>query len=243
MIPDASYYVYIYFRLDGTPCYVGKGKGGRWLHRGKWGRNKHFIHLHEQAMALGKELPKIKIAENLSEDDALKFEATVIATIGREIDGGPLVNLSIGGERGPVGYKFTPEQREAHGAIRRGKKHSPEWRAAIARGLAGKPKSHEHGIAVGLANRGKTKSSGWWSTEEGRDKQRSNNPRYGAISPHSDETKLKIKQARKLQTNFGGLFQKGHAPSEDTRAKLSASTTALWAKRRAIHHSQEGIQL
>lgn len=36
MTDDATFYVYLISRLDGRPLYVGKGKGARWRHQGKY---------------------------------------------------------------------------------------------------------------------------------------------------------------------------------------------------------------
>ena len=226
-----AFYVYAYFRLDGSPCYVGKGKGERWRHRGNYGRNVHFVRIHAQAKRLGQALPCEKLVDGLSDQEALDLEAFFIAAIGREVDGGSLVNLSIGGERGPVGYKWTAEQREAHGAIRRGRKRSPEWCAAISASLKGKPKSAKHAVAAGAAQRGGTKASGWWSTEEGRAKQKANN--HGRRNKlHSEATKEKIRAARALQTNMG-VRSKDYQPSAETRAKLSAAANSRWVAYRA----------
>jgi hypothetical protein len=160
-------YVYAYFRLDGvTPCYIGKGKGERWLHKSKaGGRNLHFVRLVAQARALGKELPRIKVAEGLTDSEAMQLEVDLIRLIGREANGGPLVNLTDGWD-GPNGYKWTLEQIEAH-KTRLPKTRSPEWRAAISAGLKGKPKSPEHVLAAAAARRGVKNKTGWWSTPEG----------------------------------------------------------------------------
>jgi hypothetical protein len=235
---QSDFYVYLYFRLDGTPCYVGKGKGARWLHRGKWGRNKHFLNLCAQAKAIGKDLPGVKIAENITDSDALELEKILISAIGRVANGGPLVNLTDGGD-GASGYRYTAAQREAHGARRRGRKHHPEWRAAISAAMKGRKLSSEHRAALSASKRGLKIEFGWWSTEEGRAKQRANNHGRGH-KIHSEETKAKIRLARSGQTNFGGQFQKGNQPSPEIRAKLSAAVTASWARRDAARLSQEG---
>lgn len=213
---DSAFYVYAYFRLDGSPCYIGKGKGNRWRHQGKSGRNLHFRRICEQAKKGGQNLPCEKLADGISEQEALALEMFFIAAIGRRIDGsGPLVNLSIGGESG------------FNGGI-----HREESKAITSAKLKGRPKTPEHIAAAAAGQRGCKKSFGWWSTEEGRAKQRTNNPRYGAISPHSEETKVKIRAARVLQTNFGKR-SKDYQPSAETRARLSAAATADWALRRA----------
>ena len=228
---DSAFYVYAYFRLDGSPCYVGKGIGERWRHRGSYGRNVHFVRIHAQAKRLGQALPCVKLVEGLSEREALDLEAFFIAAIGCEVDGGPLVNLTMGGETGPTGYKWTAEQRKNH-APRRGKVHTLETRVLMSRASKGKKKSPEHIANAAAAQRGGTKSSGWWSTAEGRAKQKANNKGgFQKGHRHSEETIDKIRAARALQTNVVG--NKGFKPSAETRAKLSAAATADWAMRRS----------
>ena len=91
------FYVYILFRpWDGSPFYVGKGKGARWL---KFNRpdNRHFRAILKKARRLGLEVPSVKIRDGLAEDEALSLEMIFIAAIGRGKKG-PLVNLTDGGD-------------------------------------------------------------------------------------------------------------------------------------------------
>lgn len=202
----SDFYVYILFRLNGLPCYVGKGAGDRWeRHEGRAKhKNKHLGSIIDQARAAGKELPKIKAAEGLTEESAFDLERLLIGCIGRGEDG-PLVNLTDGGD-GPAGFKPSAEQLAHHSAIRQGRKHSDEWRANISAGLKGKPKSAAHSAAVGAAHKGKKRTIGWWSTAEGRAKQRANNPGNSG-KKHSEETKAVIQAARFRQTNVSTVGQ------------------------------------
>ena len=75
------FYVYLISRHDGTPCYVGKGKGNRWRLHAKKSHNKHLAQSYESA---GGELPIRKIVDFVSELEAFELEKFLIAEIGRD---------------------------------------------------------------------------------------------------------------------------------------------------------------
>ena len=102
-----DYYVYAYLRQRdskrasaGTPYYIGKGHGYR--------INEKYGH-----PPLPKKERRIKVAENLTEEEALDLEMKLIKKYGRVAydEGGILYNMSLGGE----GYSIyrTEEAREA----------------------------------------------------------------------------------------------------------------------------------
>jgi predicted DNA-binding transcriptional regulator AlpA len=84
-----KYYVYIYLREDGTPYYVGKGKGKR-----AYSKN-HRVNVPENK-------DKIVFANiHLSEENALKRETELILQYGRkDIKTGILENRTSGGAAG-----------------------------------------------------------------------------------------------------------------------------------------------
>src|SRR5580698_4532158 len=121
MDQNATFYVYLISRLDGRPCYVGKGKGQRWRHHGKYGRNKHLISVIKQAKAIGQELPRVKVLEGLTEAKAHEVERALIGFFGRADKGtGLLLNLTDGGD-GTSGYRYTDEQRARHSIAMKGR--------------------------------------------------------------------------------------------------------------------------
>src|ERR1700732_3623 len=95
------FYVYLLFRINGTPCYVGKGKDDRWNdhERSKRFKNNFLKGIVAEAKVAGLDLPKVKIQEGLTEEAAHELECLLIKVIGRRnIGTGPLVNLTDGGE-------------------------------------------------------------------------------------------------------------------------------------------------
>lgn len=132
---DRNFYVYILFRpWDGSPCYAGKGKGDRWLRHEKDGEkhcNLHLSNILKKAARLGMEIPKIKVRDGLTESEALKTEIAFIAAIGRKKNGGPLVNLTDGGD-GVSGYVPSERERILTSLRHTGKTVGPDTRAKLS---------------------------------------------------------------------------------------------------------------
>ena len=95
-----NYYVYTYLREDGTPYYVGKGKGNR-----AYKDNGRIFSPPAE--------DRIKIVlTNLTEEQAFVNERDFIAWYGRKDNNtGILRNLTDGGE-GMSGYKHKPKTLE-----------------------------------------------------------------------------------------------------------------------------------
>src|SRR4029077_7924156 len=90
------FYVYVLFDHTGKPRYIGKGKGDRWLKHGLHKERKinpFKAKFMDQTLKVLSEVPKIKVAEDLSEKEALELESLLIKAIGRYPDG-PLENLT-----------------------------------------------------------------------------------------------------------------------------------------------------
>jgi hypothetical protein len=159
--PETSFYVYIVFRPDGSPCYVGKGKGYRWRFHLSRSHNKMLRGIVAKA---GGVVPIVVVRGGMSEADAFQTEMAFIAAIGR-FPVGPLVNLNDGGA-GMAGHKQSPETIEKRvskirgksrprdvveriAAANRGRKRSDETRAKLSR-----PKSAAHRKALSEARDG-----------------------------------------------------------------------------------------
>lgn len=144
-----DFYVYVIFRPNGVPCYVGKGRRNRWeVHSLKTTRNtnRHLSAIYKEA---GGKLPIVKVRERLTDKEAIETEVALIRGIGRHRHGGPLVNFTDGGE-GHAGYEQSTETKAWRSEHMRGNKraighrrtdfhHSPETIARISEAKKGHP--------------------------------------------------------------------------------------------------------
>ena len=90
-----KYYTYAYLREDGTPYYIGKGKGNR-------AYVKHWRSKVRGGYFTPPEKDRILILKNnLTENEAYKHEIYMISILGRkDLDTGILRNMSDGGKGG-----------------------------------------------------------------------------------------------------------------------------------------------
>ena len=240
-----DFYVYIYFRPDGRPCYVGKGRRHRWRkHFGKC----HNAHLRAIIERAGGEIPAVKLRDDMSEEAAFAMERALIEAIGREPNG-PLVNMSDGGE-GPTGRKMTPQQVEKLRIVNTGRKKTPleiERRAAQIRG---RPRPESTKAAL-LASRKGAKASA--ETLKKMSEARRGMPWTDAQKrshkpwSHSPESKRKIGNALKGKKQAPEFVARRIAAvivanqREDVRANKGAAALAVWAKRK-MQNRQEAAQ-
>ena len=94
-------YTYAYLREDGTPYYIGKGSGRRAyrFHERRGGK----------CVPVPQDKNRILILKHFETDEAAhKHEEYMIDVYGREIDGGILLNLAIGGISRAI---YTDEER------------------------------------------------------------------------------------------------------------------------------------
>jgi len=115
-----EYYTYAYLREDGTPYYIGKGKGGRAHKKGKG------------EVAPPKNRSKvIKLKQNITEEEAFRHEKYMIAILGRkDLGTGILRNKTNGGD-GPSGYIMSDEQKLYLSQVHSGKKLTEEHKRKI----------------------------------------------------------------------------------------------------------------
>jgi len=123
---DRIYYTYAYLREDGTPYYIGRGKG-----------NRAFDTTHRIKVPPKERVLFLK--QNLTYAEASDHEVYMIAVLGRkDLGTGILRNLTNGGE-GTPGRKKSTKEKEKLRKANLGKKHTEKTKAKISEMKTGVP--------------------------------------------------------------------------------------------------------
>ena len=187
------YYTYAYLREDGTPYYVGKGKGDR-----------AYRKVGKPCVTPKDKSKIIYLKTNLTEEQSFNHERYMIFILGRkDLGTGILLNKSDGGEgasgcipseetRRKRSAKMKGENNPLYGkrgkdSPRYGKKHTQETKDKIRKSLQGNVISEETRIKIGEKNK--------------LNRLGEKNPFYGR--KHSEETKQKMKEAAKRRKEKG----------------------------------------
>jgi len=187
-----EYYTYAYLREDGTPYYIGKGKGRR-----IYSKAKDEIRIPKNKSRI------IFLKQNLTEEEAFKHEIYMIDVFGRkDLRTGILRNKTDGGEGGAMmlGKKHKQESIQRMSEIKKGKKFTEEHKRKIGEAHKGRTLTEEHKKKIGIAGKGRT------YTEESRKKI--SDARKGKT--HTEETKRKMRESAK-----------GRVHSEESKRKMS----------------------
>jgi len=145
----SGYYIYAYLRDDGTPYYIGKGKGRRaWIQHSNKGKGAHTP----------KDNSKIYICESgLTEVGAFALERRYITWWGRkDLSTGILVNMSDGGQ-GTSGVRkiVSEETKQKISLANTGRVQSAEERVRRSNSLKGIKPSAESNAKRGAKARGR----------------------------------------------------------------------------------------
>lgn len=160
------YYIYAYLREDLTPYYIGKG-------------SRYRINSKQRTIPIPPKDRRIKLAENLSEQDAYKLEEDYIFKYGRiDLGTGCLRNMSNGGKGVSCPKGRVPWNK--------GKKEDPTVTAKRAAVLKGKAMSEETKRKLSEKRKGKRTGKG--------------NPFYGKT--HTEETRKRISKSVKENWSY-----------------------------------------
>lgn len=194
------FYVYAFLRDDGTPYYIGKGKGNRkdW----KYGR---VVKPPQDKSKI------ILLKDNLTESESFKWEVYYIHIYGRKDNGtGLLRNLTDGGD-GISGYVFTEEQKKHLSNSHKGKVLTEEHKNNIsksAKNTPHKPHTQETKDKITESLIGNTRRKDGkrtWKPDEEYKKKMSKALKGKKKPPMSEEHRRKLSQAKMGNKNrLGG---------------------------------------
>lgn len=194
------YYVYAYLRKNGTPYYIGKGKGRR-----VWG--KHTVPVPKDKSRV------VFLEKNLTNLGACALERRYIRWYGRQNNGtGILRNLTDGGE-GTDGYSHSESAKQLIGEALKGKSKNPKSIAKRTESRKSYVTKDETRKKLSEALKGKPKPP---FSEEHRRKIREAILRR---EPPSEETRAKLREAG---TKRWAKWRAARNPQEDSSSDTSS---------------------
>jgi hypothetical protein len=149
-----DYYTYAYLREDGTPYYIGKGKGRR------------AFHPHNRNAPCPPKERILFLKTGLSEEEALRHEIYLIAVLGRkDLGTGILHNFTEGGE-GKSGLRDSEETRRKKSETKMGERN-PMFGIGEKHPMFGKTHTDSVKQLLSLCHTGRK----WFKSEDGREER------------------------------------------------------------------------
>lgn len=208
-----EYYVYQYIREDGTPYYIGKGKGRR-------------AYARHRSVPVPTERHRILfVATALTEKEALELEQRLITEYGRkDLGTGILRNLSDGGESPSSGSSRSEEHRRRISEANRGK-HVPVKARASLEGYIARYGPEEGPIRYAQDNTKKASMS-----------LQAFIKRFGPLEGPIQYEAHRAEKSSRMTGECHPLYGKGH--TEETKRKISNAKTGKKLERTAEHNAK-----
>jgi hypothetical protein len=232
-----KFYVYVLSDPDsGLPFYVGKGSGNRWRnHMRPNARDRKFNALKndliQEIIDRGKQVNCCLVARFSDETEAFTLECLLIQKIGRRRDGGPLTNLTDGGD-GWAG--LAPEAKAKQFRFTPGQTYSPERNAKVSAWHTGRPKSPAHRTKISEANQNNPALIERLRRQASNGAGRVQSPEERAMRSAAQKGRqftpehlAAIRAAKAAEPS-----RKGIPKSEETKARMSSGMRARWARDR-----------